>query len=244
MRDRKIIIEDLIACKGDLTLLSDELSLYPWDAETPLSELNTALFLSVLGKVNIGEISCSNLGVWADLIELRDDIDIPDTRVKEFIHELATPELYGDVTSDRVSFIIETLKASSLLPSGTICQELKDHFLILIFIQIDSDLVTMAELTFGSLGIENFLEGDSLNVAGGVYYVGYKSSFEIKLEINSYDYEDQYRFMLKITQRDGGITSECPEIEQIINQMLRQMAGRKFMQMAVETVSGLVLIFP
>jgi hypothetical protein len=71
-----------------------------------------------------------------------------------------------------------------------------------IFFNIDHSIDEVAQIVFGSLGIDNFVEGDSANVKDGIYYVSSVLGVKIKLEGNSYDYDNQYGYMLAIKQ-DG-----------------------------------------
>jgi len=65
-----------------------------------------------------------------------------------------------------------------------------------IFFNSDADIGQVAKLIFEALGIGSFWEGDSHNVLGGTYNSYSIFGINIKLELNSYDYEDTYRFML------------------------------------------------
>lgn len=67
-----------------------------------------------------------------------------------------------------------------------------------LFLNHQSDLVAVSESVFKSLGINQFLEGDSQNVLSGVYYTHSVFGMLIKIELNSYDYEEKYRFMISI----------------------------------------------
>jgi hypothetical protein len=52
------------------------------------------------------------------------------------------------------------------------------------------------------LGLENrFQEGDSSHVLGGVYYSASVLGVAIKLESNSYDYDDKYAYMIGVKEQ-------------------------------------------
>ena len=53
---------------------------------------------------------------------------------------------------------------------------------------------------FGGLGASSTMQRDSANVLGGTYSVLSVLGFKIKLEPNSYDYEDQYNYMLSVNE--------------------------------------------
>jgi len=69
---------------------------------------------------------------------------------------------------------------------------MKEH----LFFDIKSPIEEVADLVFKSLGMKNGIqEGDSSHVLGGVYYSSSVFGVEIKLESNSYDYDDKYNFV-------------------------------------------------
>ena len=70
--------------------------------------------------------------------------------------------------------------------------------MINIFLKTNDHFEQVAEVIFRTLGINNFLEGDSQNVLSGVYSSYSVFGISIRLELNSYDYEDEYKFMLQI----------------------------------------------
>ena len=59
--------------------------------------------------------------------------------------------------------------------------------MINLFFNSDKQFDEVAILIFTSLGIENYLEGESSNVLGGYYFSYNVFGIEIKLEQNSYD---------------------------------------------------------
>lgn len=54
---------------------------------------------------------------------------------------------------------------------------------------------------FSAIGIQNnIMEGDSSHVLNGVYYSYSVFGVEIKLELNSYDYDDKYNYMISVSE--------------------------------------------
>lgn len=47
---------------------------------------------------------------WANAIEFRDDIDFENEEIKEFVFELANPEINGVITIERLLEIIDSLR--------------------------------------------------------------------------------------------------------------------------------------
>lgn len=110
MRDRGSIIRDLLSLKGDLRELKNELSGYSWDSDIQYGSLDRKVFLLALEKAYQHQISHHDLAYWAELIELRDDIEIPDSEIKQALHEMATPELYGEITEIKVADLLQQLR--------------------------------------------------------------------------------------------------------------------------------------
>ena len=68
-----------------------------------------------------------------------------------------------------------------------------------IFFSCKETIEEVSKLVFCKLGIEDSVsEGDSVNVKEGVYFSCSVFGVKIKLEYNSYDYDDTYNYMLGI----------------------------------------------
>ncbi len=89
--------------------LSKELSLYSWDIEEPLIQLSKLDLLKVTNKCNSQIITVSELVDWANVIELREDIEFEDEELKEFIFELANPEINGEITKEKLDKILNQI---------------------------------------------------------------------------------------------------------------------------------------
>lgn len=109
MRGRKDILNDLISMNGDISVLLNELSLYPWDREKPITNLNRSDILLLLTKALHDNNIFNKLEDWADAIEVRDDIEFENDQVKNVVTELANPILYGALTKERLKLIINSL---------------------------------------------------------------------------------------------------------------------------------------
>lgn len=106
MRTRIEILNDLVTLKSDCRQLEKELAQYPWDMDDPLLILQKQDVIAVVHRCINKEISFKDLNDWADVIELRDDIDFEDEEVKQLIFELANPEINGELTFERLKSII------------------------------------------------------------------------------------------------------------------------------------------
>lgn len=69
-----------------------------------------------------------------------------------------------------------------------------------LFLNLPGDLKIVANEVYKSLGIEVFEEGTSTNVLNETYYSFNIFGCKILLEYNSYDYEDDYKYMLSVEE--------------------------------------------
>jgi len=106
VRARIEILKDLVTLKSDSRQLEKKLAQYPWDMDEPLLILHKEDVIAVVQRCLNKEISFKDLNDWADVIELRDDIDFEDEEVKQLIFELANPEINGALTLERLKTII------------------------------------------------------------------------------------------------------------------------------------------
>lgn len=109
MRDRVQILDDLIKLNGNLNSLQKELGQYKWDSEDPLVVVKIEDLSNVLNKLDNRLITSEIVEDWANTIEVRDDIDFESNELKEVVHELANPELYGEINSQKIFSFIKTL---------------------------------------------------------------------------------------------------------------------------------------
>lgn len=75
-------------------------------------------------------------------------------------------------------------------------------------------------MIFQALGVNSIWEGDSQNVLGGVYSSYSIFGINIKLELNSYDYEDDYEFMLYIRKDMTSSLKVDAEIEDKVGEVV------------------------
>lgn len=110
MRNRKDILTDLILFKVDLSELQNELSQYSWDIEEPILIISKQDFTNVLNRCIENEITFDDLVSWANVIECRDDLDFEVEEMQEIVFELASPEINGEITKERLREIINELQ--------------------------------------------------------------------------------------------------------------------------------------
>jgi hypothetical protein len=96
-RERKKILESLITFSEPVDQLRAKVRAIPWDAEEPLVAMLNVHAIDAIKRVLSHEIEPAELSSWADLIEMREDIDIEggqDGPLRQFVYETATPEFY------------------------------------------------------------------------------------------------------------------------------------------------------
>ena len=74
---------------------------FPWDIDAPLVTLTARDVAIILQRYVSGEITAREVEYWADLLEVRDDVEfdeIPNEQVQEAVHFMANPLLHGDLT--------------------------------------------------------------------------------------------------------------------------------------------------
>lgn len=102
MNDRATIIRNLLNFNGSLEKLAAELKGLSWDFDGMPEEMGGQHMTIVLKRYIEGVVSGDDLERWANLIEGRDDIDMPNefSFLRDFIHELANPELSGRINRE------------------------------------------------------------------------------------------------------------------------------------------------
>lgn len=113
MTGRKQLLLDLILLRGKPQDIKKELSKYSWDSVSPIVKIDTQSMIFVLTKYIKGDISTDELEEWANLVECRDDIEIPSL-IQKFIFELANPEINGDITKKKVNDYVKVLECENI----------------------------------------------------------------------------------------------------------------------------------
>ena len=112
-----------------------------------------------------------------------------------------------------------------------------------LFFTVPEDLSEASQLIFQVLGASS-VEGDSANVLGGTYTMISVLGFKIKLELNSYDYEDQYKYMLSVGEDYVAGLHITDEMEERMGELVAQLLSRNLpLTIAQERADGL-LIYP
>ena len=96
MRTRSAVLADLLHLRLPLKDIQAELQKLEWDVSEERIELVPRNVVAVLERFLDSTLSREDVEMWADLIEVRDDILLQpqtETLLKEFLFELANPSI-------------------------------------------------------------------------------------------------------------------------------------------------------
>ena len=93
------LLKSLVAFSIPTTKLKNELNKFPWDSENPLIVFKKEYLLQVIDKLQKNKITLSELIEWANLLEVREDIEYEkpyDAQINKIIFTIANPELISN----------------------------------------------------------------------------------------------------------------------------------------------------
>ncbi|HEV2675477.1 MAG TPA: hypothetical protein VGV37_13115 [Aliidongia sp.] len=96
---RQEILISLVQLDASVAVLKTALATFGWDSD-PLATLTRSDLISVLQRFSDGELDCSTVEAWANLIEGREDIQFEpghEETVANAVHDLANPQLQGQL---------------------------------------------------------------------------------------------------------------------------------------------------
>ncbi len=105
--NRRSTLEDLIELNRPIARIREDLAEYPWDSEEELVSLSAVDLQRLLERCLRGDVTAPDVETWADTIEGRDDIAFQHRQLIDLISELAAPELYGELTRQRLYEVLE-----------------------------------------------------------------------------------------------------------------------------------------
>jgi hypothetical protein len=94
-----------------------------------------------------------------------------------------------------------------------------------LFFSFPTSLADTTKTIFQVLGASP-VEGDSANVLGGTYTMVSVLGFQIKLELNSYEYEDQYNYMLSVTEDSSASLRVDQAMEETMAGIVAQLLSK------------------
>lgn len=95
---REQVVKSLVRLDRPLSVIEAELRAWPWDWDAQeLAKLDAAGVLAILERRVDGELTDHDVERWADLVEVREDIELTPEAV-EAIAMLASPEVNGPLS--------------------------------------------------------------------------------------------------------------------------------------------------
>jgi hypothetical protein len=110
---RQEAVKSLVLFDRSLDLLREGVAAFPYDwSGPPLAILRREHLTAVLARWQSGQLTASDVEEWANLVEVRDDLDHDpaDPMVAEAVFDLANPLLQGTLT-DVAPALIKALNA-------------------------------------------------------------------------------------------------------------------------------------
>lgn len=114
-----------------------------------------------------------------------------------------------------------------------------------LFFSINDDLEKVAIKIFATLEIEkNISEGDSSNVLEGIYYSVSVFGLTVKLEKNSYDYDDVYNYMMSVKKNIlSKVISDSETIKPITQIIIKLLVQNLNLKIAYEKEDGTLEVY-
>lgn len=106
--ERSELLDKLIKFSAPLAEIKLRLYELVWDFDGQPLELGSYHLIGVLRRYLSDELNCEEVTEWANIIEMRDDIEIGNN-IGEFMHELANPNLEGHLDKVRANQIIHAI---------------------------------------------------------------------------------------------------------------------------------------
>jgi hypothetical protein len=109
---RIVLLKTVLKAQDGFQTSIKELSHYSWDYDGAPALLDKPAVKDILTRYVAGELGQEAVHEWADFIELRDDIDYPENEedlLAKILHELANPQIEGELTLDRARFLLNQL---------------------------------------------------------------------------------------------------------------------------------------
>lgn len=109
--DRVLALKSLIDLHVALPISLANLSEFEWECGENLIELEPAHIAGVLTKFLAGELNSAQVESWANAVECREDIGVPEALTREAVHELANSTLTAALTGSRAQWWLARLHA-------------------------------------------------------------------------------------------------------------------------------------
>lgn len=107
--ERRSIVRSLVELDRSIAELETLLAPLPWDYPKPLVRLTYDHIRSVLLRFLAGNIEAKDVEGWADLVEMRDDIEFVEERTQEVIHMLSTPQIHFPIDGQLARLLLSPI---------------------------------------------------------------------------------------------------------------------------------------
>jgi hypothetical protein len=107
-RDRKTLLERLVAYQLPIEPVLEGLSYFPFDSDQELVCIHRDDVIAVIDRFISGKLTAEQVTDWADQVEVRDDLKLEANHreiLRDAIFRLANPNLSDPVTLDAVRAI-------------------------------------------------------------------------------------------------------------------------------------------
>ena len=101
--ERRQALLDLLRLRRPLAEAVEALKRFPWDSDVELVTLSRLEALELLRMFAEGILTADDCAAWANAVEGRDDVGLEEgaeDALKEFLFEISTPEIAGELTMD------------------------------------------------------------------------------------------------------------------------------------------------
>lgn len=109
MRDRTLLVLELISKPKTVAAITEELAAYGWYCEKHLGEVTKRDVLAIIKQFENGVLSAEEIKEWANSVGGRTDIGFEfgaDGVVEETLFWLAKPEIHGTINTELCQRII------------------------------------------------------------------------------------------------------------------------------------------
>ena len=114
-----------------------------------------------------------------------------------------------------------------------------------LFFKLDRDFDSVAKIVFNALDIKDVLQGESLNALGAVYFKSSVFGMNIKIEENSYEYEDCFNYTLFVKKNFDAAIKITDEIERsMLNLIVNLLSINLNIEIGMEKDGELLIIPP
>lgn len=104
---RRAALRDLVELRVPVERAVADLASFGWDCDEELHTFTRADARRLLQRYRRGELTAEECCLWAETLEARDDLGLEQSSedtLKEFLFELATPELAGPLTPESAAW--------------------------------------------------------------------------------------------------------------------------------------------